>query len=113
MKFWDKLKAKYSPEYDQEETKRVAFEGEKLELFVSSGNFDILIEHILDPMEKEAFAAFTKIDPSSTLEIMQTQKIAQVVSVIKQKVESKIQAGLLARQQLIENSIPEEGRENG
>ena len=109
MKFWDKLKSKYATEYDVEETRRVAMESEKLESFVASGSFDVLIDLVLDPMEKDAFAAFTKIEPTDTVAIMQTQKIAQVVNEIKRKVEIKIQAGLLARQQLIENSTPKEG----
>lgn len=108
MKFWDKLKAKYSSDYDHEETKRIALESERLETLVSNGSFDVFIELILDPMEKEAFKAFTKIDPSDTLAIMQTQKIAQIVNEIKKNVEIKIQAGLSARQQLVENSTTEE-----
>lgn len=111
MKFWDKLKTKYSQDYDLEETKRIAMDGDKLTDIVSNGSFDVLVDLILDPMEKEAFLAFTKIDPSNMIEIMQTQKIAQVVNEIKKKIEIKIQAGVLARQQLL-NSTPEEGREN-
>jgi hypothetical protein len=109
MKFWDKLKAKLGPEADQAARLKLAKDGERLESFVETGAFDVLIELVLDPMEKEAFEAFKKIDPSETLEVLQTQKLAQVVAEIKRRVESKIQAGLFARQQLLDDSTPKEG----
>lgn len=108
MKFFDKLKAKYSENHDFEELKRTAMEGDKLTDFVSTGAFDILISLVLDPMEQAAFVEFTKVDPANTFEVIQIQKIYQVINEIKKRVDTKIQAGIMARQQLLD-STPEEG----
>lgn len=109
MQFWDKLKAKFGPTAGQDAVVKIAQDGERLERLVESGAFDVLLELILDPMERESFEAFKKIDPSQMVEILQTQKMAQVVTEIKRRVESKIQSGLHARQQLLDDSTPQEG----
>lgn len=112
MKFWDRLKERLSPGFDQQERVRIAHSGEKLEAFVASGSFDVLIDEVLDPMERESFEAFKKIDPTNSIEVLQTQKMAQIVGEIKRRVEKKIEAGLMARKLILENST-QEGEENG
>lgn len=111
MRFWDKLINRSQDVYGNGERVRIAKEAERLESVVHNGSFDILIELIFDPMEKEAFEVFKKIDPNATMEIVQAQKMAQIIAEIKRRVESKILEGNLVRQQLIEesNSTPQEG----
>lgn len=107
MRFWDKLQEKLLPGFDLREQERVARSGEKLEAFVETGAFDVLISEVLDPMEREAFEVFKKLSPNDPIEIIQAQKMAQIVSEIKRRVEKKIQQGLEARKQIIENSTQE------
>lgn len=107
MKFFDSLREKFAPGFDARERLRVAQLGEKLEAFVESGAFDVFDEAILQPMEKESFEAFKTLAPGSKDEIIQTQKMAQIVAEIRRRLEKKIRNGLDARQQILDDSTQE------
>jgi hypothetical protein len=109
MRFLDKLRDRLLPNYDIRARMRLAESGEKLQSFLETGAFDVLISEVLDPMEKEAFEAFKKLPPNDAISIIQTQKMAQIVDEIKRRVERKISAGLSAKQQIVNDSNPEEG----
>ncbi len=102
MNFLDKLKKKLNPPPDHAVLLDLAKRGEILEALVVGQHFQILIDEILDPMYQESFKTWTKISPDNFSEICQAQKVGQVIEEIKTRVERKITAGQMARQQLAE-----------
>lgn len=76
--------------------------GEELDNFRNSGGFQSLKIHILDPMYQGAFEAFTRVDPSDSLQVVQTQQMGKVIKEIERLIESKIQEGRLARHTIAE-----------
>lgn len=69
MTFWDKLRNRLSPGFDKTERVRISQEGERLEALVESGHFETLITLVLDPMDRESFEAFKKLEPLSLIHI--------------------------------------------
>ena len=74
--------------------------GDNLRDFRDKGALELLEKHILIPMEKGAFEAFKKIDPSDTVQVMETQKLSQIIDQIRATIEQKIQEGNLAKEYL-------------
>lgn len=79
--------------------------GDELQGFMSGGAYEILKRHILDPMYLGAFEAFKRVDPSDSLQVLQTQQIGKVIVEIEKLIEGKIQEGRLAKISLAE--LPE------
>jgi hypothetical protein len=111
--FWDKLRNRLSPGFDKTERVRISQEGEQLEALVESGHFETLITLVLDPMDRESFEAFKKLEPGDSMGVIQTQKMSQIVDEIKRRVARKIEAGIAARQQILSDSNPQEGERHG
>lgn len=110
LKFLEAVSARLGrrPKTELEELKSQAFSGEKLEELVLSGHLDLLQKEILDPMEWEAYEAFKKVDPADFNAVCQTQKMGQVVDMIKKRLERKIELGRQARVRIVELAIQEE-----
>jgi len=66
----------------------------------------ILEKHILEPLEKQAFATFKKVDPSDTVQVMETQKMSQMIEQIRNQIDFYIEEGKLAVHTL--NTLPTE-----
>jgi len=79
--------------------------GQILEEFRISG-LPVLDEHILRPLEEQAFEAFKTIDPSDQVQVMETQKMSQMICQIRKQIDAYIQEGKLATQTL--NTLPRE-----
>lgn len=92
------------PGADLEAAARV---GEQLEQMVEDPKFQMLLDEVLDPLQKEAFEAFTKLDPSDQSAVTQTQKVNWVVDEIKRRIERKIDQGRQARAQLLQRNEEE------
>ena len=86
-----------------------AQEGEQLDRFLREGPYDVLNKLILIPLEEAAFKAFTKVNPSELHEVIQTQKMAQMIQEIRRTIESRIAEGRMAAQNL--KTLPEESDE--
>lgn len=102
MNFLDKLKKKFNPPPEHVVLLDLARQGESLEALVTGQHFQVLLDEILDPMYQEAFKTWTKINPENFSEVCQAQKMGQLIEEIKMRVERKITAGRVARQQLID-----------
>lgn len=102
MNFLDKLRKRLSPPPDHAVLLDLVKHGETLEALVVGHHFQVLLDEILEPMYQESFKTWTKISPDNFSEICQAQKVGQVIEEIKLRVERKIVAGQMARQQLAE-----------
>lgn len=74
--------------------------GDNFRDFRDKGPLDLLEKYVLTPMEKGAFEAFKKVDPSDTVQVMETQKMSQIIDQIRAAIEQKIQEGNLAKEYL-------------
>lgn len=74
--------------------------GDNLRDFRDKGPLELLEKYVLIPMEKGAFEAFKKVDPSDTVQVMETQKLSQIIDQIRATIEQKIQEGNLAKEYL-------------
>lgn len=81
--------------------------GEQLDRFLREGAYDVLNKFVLIPLEEAAFKAFTQVNPSELHEVIQTQKMAQMISQIRSTIETQIAEGRLAAHTL--KSMPENG----
>lgn len=81
--------------------------GEQVDRFANSPDYQLFEEHILKPIEEGAFAAFKKINPAAMEEVVQTQMMGKVVDEIRKRIFGLIQAGKVAREQLL-TSTPSE-----
>ena len=80
--------------------------GEQLDRFLREGAYDVLNKFILIPLEEAAFKTFTQVNPSELHEVIQTQKMAQMIMQIRRTIETQIAEGRLAAQTL--KTLPEE-----
>jgi hypothetical protein len=85
---------------------RKSEEGELLDRFLREGSYDVLNKLILIPLEEAAFKAFSQVNPSELHEVIQTQKMAQIIREIRSTIESKVAEGRLAAHQL--KTLPED-----
>lgn len=84
--------------------------GESLNAFLhGTGGYDVLNNFILVPLEEEAFIAFTKVDPGDSIQVIETQKMAQIIQTIRRTIETRIAEGQLARETL--KTLPKESGE--
>lgn len=68
----------------------------------------ILKKYILDPMYQDAFKAFSLVDPSDQMQVIQTQMIYKVTEKIERLIDQKIEEGRLAKQTLITLPLQDE-----
>jgi hypothetical protein len=101
----------HRPETPADELQRQANVGESMENLVKGGWMNLLAEHVLDPMQQEAFESFKKLVPSDFDSICQAQKLGQVVDEIKKRVDRKIELGRQARKRIIELATEENQNE--
>lgn len=80
--------------------------GEQLERFLREGPYDVLNKLVLIPLEEAAFKAFTQVNPSELHEVIQTQKMAQMINQIRSTIESKIAEGKVCAHHL--KTLPQE-----
>lgn len=111
MKFLDKLRDKINPFFDKNERIRIAQAGERMEAFVESGAYDAFNDEILAPMESEAFEVLKRVSPTEIADIIQAQKMAQIVSEIRRRLEKKILVGIETRRQILNDSTQQEGEQ--
>lgn len=110
MRFWDKAKKMVGQsEFNLREHQDIAMAGDALQRVISSGAMETLEREIFEPMERDAFEVFKKIAPDNTLEILQAQKISQVIQEIRRRINKKIDMANEARQSILENSTLKEG----
>lgn len=81
--------------------------GEALDAFLREGPYDVLNKLVLIPLEEAAFKTFTLVDPSQIHEVIQTQKMAQIIHQIRATIETKIAEGRMAANTL--KTLPDEG----
>lgn len=105
--FWDKIRSKWAAAEPGADLELSARMGEQFEALVEDPKFQILLDEILGPLQKEAFEAFTKLDPSDLSGIAQTQKVNWVVEQIKTRIERKIDQGRHARAQILQKKNEE------
>lgn len=105
--FWDKIRAKWATDEPGADLELAARIGEQFEALVEDPKFQVLLDEILEPMRKEAFQAFTKLEPTDASGIAQTQKVEWVIEQIKHRVERKIDQGRHARTQLLQKQNEE------
>lgn len=109
MSYLEKLREKIlgRREDSREELVAQSLTAERLEDIVMNGSFQVLIDEILDPMQKESYELFLKMSPKDSDSVYQAQKLGQVVDQIKKRVERKIELGRFARVRLAELSTEE------
>lgn len=93
-------------EFSNEDLIRKAEIGEQLDRFLREGAYDVLNKLVLIPLEEAAFKAFTQVNPSELHEVIQTQKMAQMISQIRSTIETRIAEGRLAAHTL--KTLPDE-----
>ena len=83
--------------------------GDRFFNMLKTGTWETIENQILKPIEKEAFEVYKKVDPSDLAAVTQAQMMSKIVDTIRAKMQSTIDEGKLAKQQI--KQIGEE--ENG
>jgi len=64
------------------------------------------IDKVFDDLDREAFKAFKKVDPSIPVEVIQVQMMSKMIDKIRSTINQRIEGGKLALEQL--KSLPEQ-----
>lgn len=62
--------------------------------------YPVLNKYILLPLEQKAFETFVKVDPSDMTQVIETQKMVQIINAIRTMIQTVIEEGRLAKQTL-------------
>jgi cation diffusion facilitator CzcD-associated flavoprotein CzcO len=94
-----------------DEVRRMAEEGERLEMAARSGGWELIWNEVLVPMREDAQAKLVKVDPTDFSSVAQYQKVIDVINEIPKVIEKKVMLGRNATKILSQQYTPtlEEG----
>ena len=83
--------------------------GDRLFNMLKTGAWETIENQILKPIEKEAFEAYKKVDPSDLAAVTQAQMMSKIVDIIRARMQGTIDEGKLAKQQIKQIGEEEDG----